>query len=178
MRYLARLPTPEKRSRGIKLIEALLDQLQFYDDEWNSQMELLVRYPNWRTDNRDYAAVIKAARRIARSGIRYRTDAQWEEADWQLTSGVIETPGKPNYHAILQRAVDQIYERMMEQAPKTEDEKMEIIREFHRTRGIRPLESQERYGLAFVLGEIDREDIESRLFVKYENYLRRKNREE
>ena len=174
MRFLARKPSQEKMRKGMRLIEALADQLHFYDDGGSSGGNIFQRYPNWRTDERDYAAVLNAARNAARRGFRYTIEA----AGWGgmagsqfMIVGSISKPGALDYGSILEKAAERLYKRMREQAPP-QDEVNRIVLEFDR-------QSHEDLvkdlgDLRFRLWMMDKDEIRGRLAIKLRYYHQRR----
>lgn len=107
LNYLARKPSPEKMRRGAKLVEALSDQFPWYED---AEMALKV-HPNWRTDYRDYSAIIHVARKIIKQPYVLVTEGEGlvgggRSGRW----GHIENRGQGDLSLALEKTVEMIYQ--------------------------------------------------------------------
>ncbi len=118
LNYLARKPSTEKIRRGVNLIESLLDQFPWYEDAERA----LKFYPNYRTDYRDYSAVIRVARSIVRKPYRFVTEGEGPVGGgWNGRWGHTERKGCVNLSEVIEKAVERIYEREQQQGIPDEE---------------------------------------------------------
>lgn len=164
LNYLDRKPSQEKMRRGILLIERVIDQFPWYEDA-KSTLDMC---PDWRTDYRHHAAVIRLARRIGAKSYKHVTEGKGQEGIWPVMWGYIESIGQflPDYQNILEKATDIVYERVEGHVP-SEEEVKRILDSFKK-------DQVDFYDVQVVLGIVDRHDVKCRLREKLDKYLERK----
>lgn len=160
-------PSPRKIRRGIQLIEALKFEIYHHDDGTDRARNPFEMYPNWQTDPKDCAAMLRIARGIARSGIRMTVEAAGfggEAGSQFITRGTYELPGKLNVRRILDRATERVFER--EQRKRDQD--IEAARQYLATTGELPKD----WGSG-LMDQRTKEDVRVALMDKWIRYKNR-----
>ncbi|EKD85524.1 MAG: hypothetical protein ACD_38C00003G0004 [uncultured bacterium] len=129
-----RMPSEQKMHRGRLTIEALQKEIYLFGYMFIAR-EPFKRYPNWRTDNRDYNQMLRAARKIMDMGVHAEVEASGfggEAGSQFMVLGHITQRGVDPFE-LIDKAVAKIAAREQETKGVSSEEMHRIIEEAERS---------------------------------------------
>ncbi|MDP3991256.1 MAG: hypothetical protein Q8P63_03115 [Candidatus Nealsonbacteria bacterium] len=119
-----RRPKAEKMRRGYLLIEAFLPEIRVLEGN------AFKSYSDWQTDYVDYRGMLRVARKVAVSGVRIHidsTDSSAETPSQFNAVGTIRRPGVLNTDTLIDKTVNNIYEKEQTRKEVSDEEIHHII---------------------------------------------------
>ena len=168
-------PSQEKFRRNVKLIDALENELRFFDYV-RGQIVIgegyaIKMYRDWKTEPLHYKTLIQTVRAYLLSRLRIRIGGEGYSLGYKLTAYDIEDQTKIFYKSLLEKFIERTYERMKKEAP-SEEGTIEIVKEFDNQPHKDLLKDMRE--LRFRVGLADKDDIRVLLEPIILEYLKRK----